>query len=304
MTLPSRQDTGSYTGADFPLVFPSLSGSGRGRLYGDWSVARQENCRIIEIPAGLIRTKNGESVHGLPDGAFLTGAAIEALYPVQEPLPQGFRYSFHTDPGFNSPGSVRWHDSGFVRVYAGMLAAIADHLTIQPDFIEIHAGDRDTDCGVLAGAMLQLQDEFHDLTGRRPCVLIENLTASPVHSGFWLREIWEELRDRDNPRVSGIVADFSGFITAGRKLGIGPIPSLQSVPKDAVRGLHVHQKHVRIIPEENPEYWAAAREFVSYLSGEVFVNPEVHTMENFYANLAFCREWLLAGTQSTAVCRG
>ncbi|WFN35283.1 hypothetical protein L1S32_03955 [Methanogenium sp. S4BF] len=115
--------------------------------------------------------------------------------------------------------------------------------------------------------------------------------VSRVHSGVHLAEIGEllEVTNPDLVESCGFVVDISGIRTADKQKKEEYRVSFDAVPTGAVKGLHVHLKHQPFNEADVPAFWAYFREWMRTIDHPIFINPEIHTMENFFTLYSYCR---------------
>jgi len=265
-------------------------------------MAEREGCSYIEVPAGFVPTIGEMRLANQGYGEFLSSSAMRALYEREYPLPSNLRYIFHTDSGFDMtsgsscyrPHALEWGNPDWVRLSANMLLRIASHLALFPDAVEIHAGGPRSPPPVMAKAAILLSEIFEVEAGTRPLIVLENLTKSSVYAGTHLAEFWKALEENATHEISkfGIVLDVSGFLSAEVQRKIPAVSSLLCVPLDATRGLHIHQSHGPVRMECAPKYWEVLRMRLGETDRSFFVNPEVHTADDFHGTIAFCRNFL------------
>ena len=279
-------------------VFPNLRRPGnRGGLAERWDLAVEHGCRYIEMPAPFVFVEHEKRATGQSYGELLTPETIAMLYTEGSALPGDLEYILHTDPGFDNVGSgyspqyVRWYDPEWVDNYARMLVEVADHLGKIPHTMEIHPGSHKNKAPDYVAAMKTLQEVFEEQTGRRPGIVLENLMKSRVHSGVHLAEIWQPLLATDPSMAEscGFVVDVSGIWTANKTEKEAYQVSFNAIPIDAVKGLHVHLKHKPVVEEDDPAFWACVREWMKTIDHPIFLNPEIHTMEDFLVLYPYCR---------------
>lgn len=278
-------------------VFPNILRShNRGGLAERWDLAKEHDCRYIEVPASFVRNPFEANLTGQSYGELFTSETIPLLYNKGANLPNDLTYILHTEPGFGpggiyTPKYLKWHDRKWVESYANMIADLADHLGKVPHTIEIHAGSPKTTPVDYALAMIILQTVFENRTGKKPDIVLENLMRSHVYSGVQLAEIWTqlELTDPDLKASCGFVVDASGIWTANRTNKEEYQISFDAIPTDAVKGLRIHHKHLPINEAEDPAYWAYFREWVSTIDHSIFINPEIHTMAAFLELYPYCQ---------------
>lgn len=279
-------------------VFPNIIHPGnRGGLAERWDLAKQHECRYIEMPAPFVHTKTEKDLTGQSYGELLTSDTISLLYTKGSNLPDDVEYILNTDPGFDTTGSgytpkyLKWYDRMWVEAYARMLTDLAGHLGKVPHTIEIHPGSPKNTAADYVLAMNILRTVFEERTGQMPDIVLENLTVSHVHSGVQLAEIGEllEITNPDLGESCGFVVDISGIWTANRqKKEAYPVP-FDAIPTGAVKGLHVHLKHQPLDEAEDPAFWACFREWMSSIDYPIFINPEIHTMGDFLELYPYCQ---------------
>lgn len=278
----------------------------RNDISSRWCEAELLSLSSLVVPAGFVHSPEERALTKRNYGEFLTGSAVEALYVDNGARHHGIRCLFQTDSGFDQtgyrPSVLRWHEPEWVHRYVRMLAEIAECIGIWPDRIEIHPGKRTMTYRELAGAMVQIRKEFHEMSGKKPDLLLENIPQSPIHSGASLDHFWKELTTRFPSHVPGcgIALDVSGLFIAARRHRVSPISSLFAVPPEALRGFHIHQAGHAVVPGDNQGFWRELKTIARELENPVYVLPEVHTRDDLVRTLAFCREYLFGEVTQAA----
>lgn len=277
-------------------VYPNLQDLRRD-LPSRWSEAELLGCSCLAVPAGFVQSPVVKRKYG----EFLTGSTIETLYGKGAAACTDIRCIFQTDSGCD-PSVLRWNDPAWVHRYVRMLAEIADCIGTWPDRIEIIPGKWTITDRELAGAMVQIRKEWHEMSGKKPDVLLENMPLSSLHSGVSLGRFWNELTSRFPAHVPGcgIALDVSGLLIAARRHRISPISSLFAVPSEALRGFHIHQAGHAVVPGDNQGFWRELKTIARELENPVYVLPEVHTSDDLVRTLAFCRDYLFGEVNQAA----
>jgi hypothetical protein len=280
------------------FVFPNLqNGQNRQGLSERWRLAKLFNCSYIEVPAIFVHNPFEAKITGKKFGEFFNEKDIMRLYENEDPIPDDFNYFFHTDPGFSDKGyqpeCIRWFDPQWVSNYTKMLVTIAGVLGKHPKVIEIHPGSPKNTAENLVDAQYLLQSGYEEQTGYTPRIVLENLTASHVKSGIQLSKINHLIEDKYPEMINscGLVIDMSGIRSAWKnKAHIDYRESLAAIPKTAVKGIHFHCNHGRDPVDMNTEFWKYVTNWIHSIPSCIFLNPEVHSINQFEPLFEICQE--------------
>jgi hypothetical protein len=280
-----------------PFVYPSMKQDRlRGGLVDRWELAIREGCSYIEIPANFIRSPGEYKATHLNIGEFLDRKAIATLYRRDTPVPTGLQYIFHTDPSFAKDSShpappLKWHDRLWVAQFNEMLIEIAQYLGHPPSKIEIHPGGRENTFRDIALAMASIQETFFRAFGTLPDIILENRRDSIMSQGPEMAEFWHTFVNLypDMAGSSGVVFDASALWTVSKMEGIDYLASIAAIPKESVKGLHIHCKH-QAAAFSNDLPWKEVFAWINGFDHSFFLNPEVHQREDLVATMRFCRE--------------
>ncbi|MCW4003429.1 MAG: hypothetical protein NWE95_05915 [Candidatus Bathyarchaeota archaeon] len=268
----------------------------RGGLVDRWRLAVASGCGCVEVPADFVKGVNEERKTGLSVCSFLSPDAIAALYEWDVDVPEELEYCLHTEPslpredqyGLVHQAALMWHNKEWVKQFAAMTLDIGRFFGKPPRYVEIHPGDQRNTFKDLLFAVHALLDGHAEVFGKKPLVLVENRTNQFISKGSDIASFWQFIVDEE-PALRGqvgVVLDVSQFFTVTRA---GFEAQLGMIPLDAVKGLHVHFKHVApslsdVVP------WMKVFDKVKRLNGEVLVNPEVSHRKNVAPTIAFCKK--------------
>jgi len=276
---------------ELKLVYPNVSqlnrrGS-RGGLDERSKLARQTGCRYVEVPADFIKNQSEVNRTGLSVGSFLDESAIGRLYePTRSEKCLG--YILHTEPMRRRQVKLAWHDTQWRKKLVQMLLNLCDYLGYPASFIEIHPGGRGNSNENLLCACREILEAFEKEYSSTLIILLENRTKQFISTGRHLNSFWKYLKEKhaDLETHVGIVLDVQQLFTAtGKRF----IQELDLIPREAIKGLHIHRKHG---PPSlaDPIPWRYVFEHLREILPQALLNPEIHHRDDVPVAIQFCLE--------------
>ncbi len=287
-------------GADY--IYPNVTEvARRGGLLERWCLAEPLGCTYVEIPGDFIKNRTEVERTGQDIGSMLTRPSIEQLYQQEAGLPHPPGYSLHTEPGIprrkgprgrQVKADLRWHDPGWVIAFGDMLLEIGDFLGTPPAIIEIHPGDRRNSHADIAAGMHTLIAAHQSAFGVEPRVLLENHRDQSISTGSQIQAFWETLTEHhpEIVKLAGIALD-PGHLHAVTKEGFAQ--SLQRIPPEALRGIHVHTD-LRPPSMADDVPWLEVFSVIRELPERPYIKPAVYQKNRVADAINFCEEMLAA----------
>ena len=287
-------------GGNIKYVYPNtseLNRNGRGSPQVRQALATQVGCSIVEMPADFIKNKTECDLTGLSLGTFLDQRAIQLLYePPQEPA--DIVFILHTEPslprtdgyGLSHQAPLKWYDPGWVERFIEMTISISQYLKGPPLAVEIHPGDRRNSYDNLIWACKTLRLRYETVLGKAPLILLENRTGQFISSGAHIAQFWESLLgdSEDLSNSMGVVLDIQQLYTStGRQF----LTHFEMIPLDAIKGLHIHNRHKTPSLQDNIP-WEAVFGRLRKLNRALIINPEIHHGNAVPDAIKFCKEML------------
>jgi hypothetical protein len=171
-----------------------------------------------------------------------------------------------------------------------MVASISRFMNFPASAIEIHPGDaRNTYNDLIAGMMI-LFDQYARIMHSEPLILLENRTGQIISNGSEIASFWKLLVET-SPELKGkvgIVLDVQQLFTVTRK---GFLKALDTIPLEAIRGLHIHHKH-GIPRKEDIIPWDRVFNKIRLAKDGIIINPEVLRKSWVEPTIMFCKESL------------
>jgi len=285
-------------------VYPNLSPAHlksvtpRGGLIERWKLAKDTNCAYIEVPCHLVYNKTEEELTNLKIGDFLGEKEILQLYTRYEETPQSLKYVFHTEPSIGKSNrygrriysEIKWYDEVWSNRYLEMILSIIDYLNHPPSIIEIHPGDTQNNYDNLARFEKSIIETFKSYFDYKPVILLENRTEQFISTGKQIKTYWNHIKDEHSDLVkdTGIVLDIQQLHT---KTGDRFLQELEQIPKDCLKGFHIHTKHRwpklnDLIP------WRYVFGKIKQLDQNIIINPEIHQKKRVSQAIEFCNSLL------------
>lgn len=165
-----------------------------------------------------------------------------------------------------------------------------DYLGVHPEIIEVHPGYKPNTPRTVLQGVAQLIMKWQEKYEVTPLFLLENRTD--ISNGRALAQFWSEasLLPAESAHL-GIVLDFCQLYTSTK---LRFMSELQLVPVEAVKGFHVHWRHLQ--PSlDNPLDWKEAFAFIRHAlatNGEAYLLPEVMHSKAVEGTVNFCRMFL------------
>lgn len=280
-------------------VFPNVATfnrNGRGGLQKRYETGQAADCIFIEVPADFIKNKTEVKLTGKELGAILNSDDINNLYDFGSKI-ESVKYILHTEPSFSrSNGNTScmtppllWNNMEWVDNFTKMIIEISKKFRMSPAVIEIHPGSRNNTNEDLIRAIITIRAQFEEKFRMPPVIVVENRTGQFISDGNQISDFWEALLHSGRLcDVAGIVLDIQQLYTVTKK---DFLDQLNIVPKNAVKGLHIHCRH-RTPSIENEIPWEGVFSWIKEIKHNIFINPEVHHLSQAKDTISFCKEML------------